>query len=88
MNFQVGCANVIRVSETEYRNYTVVYHGTKEGILDIIFHIYGSRLGSRCIDALKTDDDLSLKKVPTLSIIISIFFNANVIGLICVILIE
>lgn len=39
MNFQLGYANVIRVSETEYRNYTVAYHNLKEGILEIIFNI-------------------------------------------------
>jgi NADPH-dependent ferric siderophore reductase len=58
MNFQIGYANVIRVSETEYRNYTVAYHDAKEGIMDIIFHIHGNGVGSRYIDALKIGDEL------------------------------
>ncbi len=58
MNLQIGYANVIRVSETEYRNYTVASHDTIAGTLDIVFHIHGNGVGSRYIDALKTGDEL------------------------------
>ncbi|WP_082632195.1 siderophore-interacting protein [Algoriphagus resistens] len=58
MNFQIGYANVIRVSETEYRNYTVAYYDVKEGIMDFVFHIHGNGIGSRVIDALKIGDEL------------------------------
>jgi NADPH-dependent ferric siderophore reductase len=58
MNFQIGYASVIRVSETEYRNYTVAAYDTHGGTLDIIFHIHGHGVGSRYIDALKTGDEL------------------------------
>lgn len=58
MNFQIGYANVIRVSETEYRNYTVAYHDKEKGIFDVIFHIHGNGVGSQYIDTLKTGDEL------------------------------
>ena|SRR6218665_507741 len=56
MNLQIGYANVIRVSETDYRNYTVAYYNKKDGVFDIIFHIHGNGVGSNYIDALKTGD--------------------------------
>jgi NADPH-dependent ferric siderophore reductase len=58
MNFQIGYANVIRVSETEYRNYTVAYHDSEEGIFDIIFHLHGNGVGSQYIDTLEKNDVL------------------------------
>ncbi|RYD70395.1 MAG: siderophore-interacting protein [Sphingobacteriales bacterium] len=58
MDFQIGYAIVIRVSEKEFRNYTVAYHDTKAGILDIIFHIHGNGIGSRYIDELTMGDEL------------------------------
>jgi NADPH-dependent ferric siderophore reductase len=58
MNFQIGYANVIRVSETEYRNYTVAYHDKEKGFIDIIFHLHGNGVGSQYIDALDTNDEL------------------------------
>lgn len=60
MNFQIGYANVIRVSDTEFRNYTASYHNVREGILDIIFHIHGNGAGSRYIDKLQPDDELRI----------------------------
>lgn len=58
MNFQIGYASVIRVSETEYRNYTVAYYDIREGIMDFVFHIHGNGIGSSVIDALKIGDEL------------------------------
>lgn len=57
MNFQIGYANVLRVSETEYRNYTAAYHDKEKGIVDIIFHIHTNGVGSDYFDALKTGDE-------------------------------
>ncbi len=57
-SFQIGYANVIRASETEFRNYTVAYHDTKNGIFDIIFHIHGNGVGSKYIDTLQANDEL------------------------------
>lgn len=58
MNFQIGYANVIRVSETEYRNYTVACHDREKGIFDIIFHLHGNGVGSQYIDSLEKNDEL------------------------------
>ncbi len=58
MNFQIGYANVIRVSETEYRNYTVAYHDKARGFFDIIFHLHGNGVGSQYIDTLEKNDEL------------------------------
>lgn len=60
MNFQIGYANLIRVNNTEFRNYTTAYHDTEKGILDIIFHIHGNGVGSRYINTLATGDELCI----------------------------
>jgi NADPH-dependent ferric siderophore reductase len=60
MNFQIGYANVIRVSDTEFRNYTASYHDVHNGILDIIFHIHGNGVGSRYVDQLQAGDELRI----------------------------
>ncbi|WP_312901530.1 FAD-binding oxidoreductase [Chryseobacterium taichungense] len=60
MNFQIGHANVIRVSDTEFRNYTTSYYNVDEGVLDIIFHIHGNGVGSQYIDSLKPLDELRI----------------------------
>lgn len=58
MNYQIGYAHVIRVSETEYRNYTVASHDVKEGSVDIVFHIHGNGVGSDFIDGLIIGDEI------------------------------
>lgn len=57
-SFQIGYASVVRVSETEFRNYTISYHDTHNGIFDIIFHIHGKGVGSKYIDTLQENDEL------------------------------
>lgn len=57
-NFQIGYASVVRVSETEFRNYTPAYHDKEKGIFDIIVHIHGSEVGSSYLDTLQTNDEL------------------------------
>jgi len=57
-SFRIGYANVVRVSETEFRNYTVADHDKEKGIFEIIFHIHGNGIGSKYIDALQTNDEL------------------------------
>ena len=57
-NFQIGYASVVRVSETEFRNYTIVNQDKEKGIFEIIFHIHGNGIGSKYIDALQTNDEL------------------------------
>ncbi|PBQ31902.1 siderophore-interacting protein [Sphingobacteriaceae bacterium] len=56
MNFQIGYANVLRVSETEYRNYTPAYHDKEKGIIDILFHIHKNGVGSNYFDSINTGD--------------------------------
>ncbi len=56
--FQIGYASVIRVSETEFRNYTVAYHDKENGIFDIISHLHGNGVGSQYMDTLQTNDEL------------------------------
>ena len=58
MNFEIGYASVIRVTRTEYRNYTVAYHNKQEGLLDIIFNIHGKGPGSAYADNLKQGDEI------------------------------
>lgn len=57
-SFQIGYASVVRVSETEFRNYTVAYLDKEKGIFDIIFQIHGNGIGSKYIDALNLNDEL------------------------------
>ena len=58
LKFIVGGASVIRVNDTEYRNYTIAGHSIENGILEMIFHIHGNGPGSRYIDNLKAGDQL------------------------------
>lgn len=57
-DFQIGFACVVRVSETEFRNYTVAYHNTDNGIFDFVLHIHGNGVGSQYLDNLKEKDEL------------------------------
>lgn len=58
MDFQIGYANVFRVNDTEYRNYTAAFHDKGKGIIDVIAHIYGNGPGCRFLDTLAVDDAL------------------------------
>lgn len=60
MDFQLGYAVVIRVSETEYRNYTVSYHDIDAGILEIIFHLHGVAPGTSLLNKLNTGDEIRI----------------------------
>lgn len=57
-NFKIGHASVVRVSQTEFRNYTVACHDTKSGIFDIIFHIHGKGVRSNFVNNLKVNDEI------------------------------
>nr|WP_315221828.1 FAD-binding oxidoreductase [uncultured Flavobacterium sp.] len=58
LNIPMGYANVIRVSETEFRNYTLIHHDTENDIFDIVFHIHGNGVGSHYINGLTKNDEL------------------------------
>jgi len=60
MNFQLGYAVLIRINDTEYRNYTVSFSDVESGILEIIFHIHGQALGSIFIDNLNVGDEIRI----------------------------
>ncbi|MBO9638534.1 MAG: siderophore-interacting protein [Siphonobacter aquaeclarae] len=60
MNFEPGHAVAIRVSDTEYRNYTPSYSDTAAGLVDIIFHLHGHGPGSDLANRLQTGDSLRI----------------------------
>ncbi|TRX43064.1 FAD-binding oxidoreductase [Flavobacterium restrictum] len=57
-SFQIGYSSVIRVSDTEYRNYTVAYHDIEKGFFDIILHIHGKGVGSTFLNNLNIGDEI------------------------------
>lgn len=89
MNFQIGYANVLRVSETEYRNYTAAYHDKTKGIMDIIFHIHANGVGSDYFASLEVGDETYIgpsrgKKLFDPSIANQFFFGDETsLGLAC-----
>ncbi len=62
MNFFVGGASVIRVSDTEYQNYTIAGYNIREETPDIIFHLHGNGVESHYVSALKSGDKLYLSR--------------------------
>ncbi|RAJ08665.1 flavin-dependent oxidoreductase [Chitinophaga skermanii] len=60
MNFQPGYAVIIRVSSTEYRNYTASFSESKDGIIDIIAHIHGDYPGSNFMAQLQVNDEIRI----------------------------
>lgn len=72
-NFQIGYASVVRVSETDFRNYTVAYHDTRDGIFDMVFHIHGNGVGSNYIDGLNIGDEIFVSPPRGLKL-----YNSNV----------
>lgn len=60
LNFQIGYALPIRVTETEYRNYTASYADEENGILEIIFHLHGTAVGCNLIKELKIGDKIRI----------------------------
>src|SRR5688572_28673607 len=60
LNFQIGYAVVVRISDTEYRNYTVSYNDTKTGIVEMIVHLHGNGPGCTFMNKLTTGDEIKL----------------------------
>lgn len=58
MDFQVGYAVAVRVSDTEYRNYTASFADTKTGMLEIIVHLHHNAPGATFMAALDVDDTI------------------------------
>ncbi len=57
-SFTIGFASVVRVSETEFRNYSIACYDKENGLFDIVFHIHGKETGSQFVNNLKTGDEL------------------------------
>lgn len=57
-SFQIGYASVVRISDTEFRNYTVAWHDREKEIFDIIFHVHGNGIGSKYIETLQVNEEL------------------------------
>ncbi|WP_413512364.1 FAD-binding oxidoreductase [Myroides odoratus] len=57
-NMQLGYASVIRISETEFRNYTIASYDQVQGIFDVIFYINGKGIGSQKIGTLQKEEVL------------------------------
>src|SRR5690554_5766473 len=60
MTFKPGYAVLIRVSDTEFRNYTVSFNDPENGILEIIFHVHGQAPGSLFMDSLNVGDEIRI----------------------------
>lgn len=56
MNCKPGYAVLIRVNDTEFRNYTPSFYDAEKGILEIIFHLHGPAAGSHYINQLTVGD--------------------------------
>ena len=59
-NIQPGFATAVRVSDTEYRNYTPAFADTKKGTVELIIHLHGDAPGSRYLHNLTIGDELRL----------------------------
>ncbi|WP_126973803.1 siderophore-interacting protein [Gynurincola endophyticus] len=56
--FSIGSAVLIRVSDTEYRNYTPSAYDAVKGVMEIIVHVHGSGPGSKLMNHLRPGDVL------------------------------
>ena len=57
-NFQAGYANVIRINDTDFRNYSVAVYNLEESTFDMIFTLHGNGVGSDLIASLQVGDEL------------------------------
>jgi len=60
VKFKIGQAVVIRIDDTNYRNYTPSKWNSKNGTFEIIFHIHNNGPGSDCIKKLKPNDQITV----------------------------
>lgn len=59
-NVQPGYATAVRISDTEYRNYTPAFTDVEKGIVDLIVHLHSDAPGSRYMNNLFAGDELKL----------------------------
>lgn len=60
VKFKTGQAIIIRVNDTNSRNYTPSSWNSNEGTFEVIFHIHGNGPGSSYIENLKLNDTLNI----------------------------
>lgn len=60
VNFKIGQAIILRVDDTNFRNYTPSSWSETEGLCEVIFHLHGNGPGSKYISDLKVDDKLNI----------------------------
>lgn len=60
VKFKTGQAIVIRVDDTNFRNYTPSDWSSADGICEVIFHLHGNGPGSKYISDLALNDTLSI----------------------------
>jgi NAD(P)H-flavin reductase len=60
MKFRPGYAVAIRVSETEYRNYTPCYVDVEHGLMDIVFHLHADAPGTSMLRKLEVGGELRI----------------------------
>jgi len=60
VKFKIGQAIVIRIDETNYRNYTPSKWDSINGTFEVIFHIHNNGPGSECIRNLQPNDIITV----------------------------
>ncbi|RXK81946.1 FAD-binding oxidoreductase [Filimonas effusa] len=60
LDFQLGYAIFIRVSDTEYRNYTASFADVKNGILELLVFLHSDAPGCRFIKKLHAGDKVRI----------------------------
>ncbi|MDA6069452.1 siderophore-interacting protein [Flavobacterium sp. AC] len=60
INFKIGQAIVIRIDDTNYRNYTPSKWNSAQGWFEVIFHIHKNGPGSYFVENLKPNDQVTV----------------------------
>ncbi len=60
VRFKTGQAIIIRVDDTNVRNYTPSLWSSADGICEVIFHLHGNGPGSTYIERLALNDELNI----------------------------
>lgn len=60
VKFKTGQAIVIRVDDTNFRNYTPSYWNSEEGVFEVVVHLHGNGPGSSYISGLNLNDTISI----------------------------
>lgn len=60
VKFKIGQAIIIRIDDTNYRNYTPSKWNSEEGTFEVIFHIHKNGPGSYFIENLQPNDQVTV----------------------------